>query len=1012
MKTNQLVLFSLCLLWLSFSFESAAQSDSLQVKAWIKEGRKLYYDGQYEAARIPYGKAFELAQKIYPQEHEVVIDLYFRQGKNERRMRAHPEAIELIQKGIDLAKNKFGEQSDIVGQFHIEFGNIYNQMYRPKEANIHDLKAIEIFKAVHGEENLLVGNAHANYSLNLVKMGRFADAYHHNQIAFDIYQKSSKPNSKEFYRIYNNQGRLFRMMGDYDRALEYGQKALEIKLIHYDTFHPSVAKYYLNIGDAYRKKGAYQKAYSYIKKSLLIHERSLGNKHSYTANSYNDLALIERELGRLDEAIALHKKSIAIYKDNGEVNHPHIPLNYSNIANIYEEKGQYDKALKLYEKANDQLRNRKYVPEQGIAVNLRDISNVYHKKGKTEQAITVINQAINQFIPDFSFEGDLVNLKNQINHIQLKGVFLDLLSQKTRLHHDYYKTNKAYENLEQALIYSKLTIHLIEKMRKGFQSETASQFLNSETSNVFELAVEQAFEAYQITKDQRYLATAFEFAEKNKANTLWQNINAQHALASTNIPSDKIEAIQLLNQQISRMEKTIRNTEKSSPEFQKLTSESFDLKLAYEQLIQDLEKDNPEYYQLKYAPSTVSPGLVQNKLTNKNTLLIDYFYANEHLYIFTFSSDDLKGFKVPIPFELKERILNLRNNKLSNLVVNQNTSENYIADLNNLHELLIQPIEAEVAAAESLVIVPHGVLQLLSFESLAPNTNTNDFRKLDYLLKTHNIQYSWSATLWANRPEKQSKANIDFIGFAPTFDEPNDNNSSLALREGFGVLHFSVPEIMAADHHFPGQTFVDDAASETQFLQMAPKSKIIHLATHAIANDRFPMQSGLLFSKDEKEDGFLNTLEIYNLDLSADLAVMSACNTGYGAITDGEGVMSLGRAFLYAGCKSIVMSLWLANDQSTSSIIQDFYEYSANGFSKNESLKKAKLAYLAKSDPLTAHPYFWANLVAVGDMRPLKSQSNVSWPMVGLGFGFLLLLFGWLKKSNTQRLPKDHEVVV
>jgi len=126
---------------------------------------------------------------------------------------------------------------------------------------------------------------------------------------------------------------------------------------------------------------------------------------------------------------------------------------------------------------------------------------------------------------------------------------------------------------------------------------------------------------------------------------------------------------------------------------------------------------------------------------------------------------------------------------------------------------------------------------------------------------------------------------------------------------------------------------------------------------------------------------------------------MSACNTGYGQLAKGEGIMSLSRAFMHAGCKSIIASLWLANDESTSSIIQGFYKHAADGLNKHEALQKAKLDYLQQADPLTAHPYFWANLVTVGDMSPLqdKSKNYLWWGILGLGL--LVFLFFLSKKT-------------
>ena len=125
---------------------------------------------------------------------------------------------------------------------------------------------------------------------------------------------------------------------------------------------------------------------------------------------------------------------------------------------------------------------------------------------------------------------------------------------------------------------------------------------------------------------------------------------------------------------------------------------------------------------------------------------------------------------------------------------------------------------------------------------------------------------------------------------------------------------------------FDGKFNFDDEASEENFKQLAPQYNVLHLATHAITNDLLPSYSKLLLSKNDlgKEDGILYAYELYNLRINADLVVLSACNTGYGKINQGEGVMSLSRGFAYAGCPNLVTSLWAASDQSSANIIKKF----------------------------------------------------------------------------------------
>jgi hypothetical protein len=122
---------------------------------------------------------------------------------------------------------------------------------------------------------------------------------------------------------------------------------------------------------------------------------------------------------------------------------------------------------------------------------------------------------------------------------------------------------------------------------------------------------------------------------------------------------------------------------------------------------------------------------------------------------------------------------------------------------------------------------------------------------------------------------------------------------------------------------------------------------------------------------DSFEDGFLNTYEIYNMKYNARLAVLSSCKTGYGKIQKGEGVMSLARGFMYAGCPSIVMTLWEVSDKSGARLMKDFYKSLKKGKTKTSSLRDAKLEFLRKADQLKAHPFFWSTYVAIGDSSPL-----------------------------------------
>jgi CHAT domain-containing protein len=260
---------------------------------------------------------------------------------------------------------------------------------------------------------------------------------------------------------------------------------------------------------------------------------------------------------------------------------------------------------------------------------------------------------------------------------------------------------------------------------------------------------------------------------------------------------------------------------------------------------------------------------------------------------------------------------------------------------------------------------------------LVEEVNGSDFRKQQYLLHDFTIQYAWSAALWAKEIPYTSVPRLTYAGFAPTFNfngsEDDVNNN---YRSALSNLTFSALEIADAQALFGGRVFNDERATKEAFRLYAPTSRILHLATHAIVNNERSLQSVLAFAggSGSPADQYLYAHEIYNLKLAAEMAVMSACNTAYGELAEGEGVMSLGRAFFHAGCRSVIMSQWPANDLTTYGLIQKFYQHIAHGQHKDEALRNAKLAHIANADALTAHPYFWAGMIAVGDMRPLPKD--------------------------------------
>jgi CHAT domain-containing protein len=262
-----------------------------------------------------------------------------------------------------------------------------------------------------------------------------------------------------------------------------------------------------------------------------------------------------------------------------------------------------------------------------------------------------------------------------------------------------------------------------------------------------------------------------------------------------------------------------------------------------------------------------------------------------------------------------------------------------------------------------------------------------------------------------------TKLAYSYLGFAPSYDA----NQSAAFISGEGKriastkLNHNVQEVQDAASYFDGEVFLGKDATEERFKMEANHGRILHLSMHGFIDDQQPAFSALIFSQPDTlqaspqpDDGLLYFHELYNVALNADLAILSACETGGGRYARGEGIMSLGRAFRYAGCENIVMSLWKVNDRSTADIIKLFFDNLSSGVNKDEALRQAKLSFLSMpQNKYFAHPFFWSALVLSGDGEPLKTKSIWDWKYhAAVVIAAMLMLFVVVRRFHRYKNSK------
>ncbi|MBS0000612.1 MAG: CHAT domain-containing protein, partial [Cyclobacteriaceae bacterium] len=306
--------------------------------------------------------------------------------------------------------------------------------------------------------------------------------------------------------------------------------------------------------------------------------------------------------------------------------------------------------------------------------------------------------------------------------------------------------------------------------------------------------------------------------------------------------------------------------------------------------------------------------------------------------------------------------------------------------------------------SSKLLIIPDGILAQLPFEALITDlgdTTYMDYSGLPYLIREACIGYAYSATLLFSPKKEYKKNENNLLAFSYSGLNTLGENT---MRTGNDIeLPHTAVELNAIKAVFPGrnQYFFDEEATENAFKENAPEYQILHLAVHGFADTVNGDDSMLKFKlgNDTINDSYLYMHELYGMDLNNTLlAVLSACETGIGKEFRGEGVFSMARGFTYAGCPTVIMSLWPIGDEYSASIMAGFYRLLEKGNNASESLRDAKLNFIKMQDELRTHPANWASFVYLGDEFQYRSGIN-GILIFSIAVFLIIILFLFYKKK-------------
>lgn len=835
---------------------------------------------------------------------------------------------------------------------------------------------------------------------------------------------------------YNNVGVVFDYQDMLDSALMYYEKGMCVLWDASGMYQEGIARGLFNIAGILITQGDLQTAMDYLELSEQIHVRLFGNKARNLADVYTSLSSIYLADAAYENALQYANKGIAIKKYLYETDEsPHILFDYIKLAQLYFKMGKPVEAKHVAFLA--QRIAQKYKFHQNEAMLNMVLFDLFFENGQTDSAAICINKALpltdgydylklDTYMRMAALQLSLHNIPQAQTYATyaealIRRIGIDnspsmtncqLLYAQIRLKaHDYTAATQYAQNvldntknLDKISHLKAITLLLkaadamgnyptaIQAIREGMQyiHDTKSLYIleadkiqwAQQSSDFHHAAVPIAYQhARRYANQTDSLALLFSIMEADKANILLSAVNARHSQQLLGLPDSVTNRTNQLTQNIAYLQKEYDNAaaELSLDPAEGASAQQYLFQIqndiiqqtqTLEQHHQHIRQAYPQYFSLVHNYQNIAIPDAQKRLQPDQSI-IEYTITDSTLYALVISKQQVAVQSIPITRNALRQLVYQARDSI------QIRSKNYTPYTAQLYQILIAPVQSYLR--QSLLIVPDDFLSLLPFEVLHPPVANNTSPQ--FILYQHPICYNYSATLWAkDSPPPIHTTQQTVLGIAPIhFNVPPPPDSLSIQPTTYSPLPATATELQNIAKHTTTRNLLLQDATEAHFRQLATQATIIHFATHGEVNDQNPLYSRLLFNNDDTTsqlDNILHAYEIYNLPLHAQLVILSACNTGTGKVNTGEGVMSLARGFSYAGCPNIAMTAWRVADQSMSDLTDLLYTHLFDrNLSKERAIQQTKIDFLQSASPTKQHPFYWANLLLIGNANNLNLPS-------------------------------------
>ncbi len=820
-----------------------------------------------------------------------------------------------------------------------------------------------------------------NEGYHLYKTGRILESVEAYEAAWSAWQRWSPPEFEVLEYLVLPLGAHHTRLGDNEKARALYEMTLERFSA---TAHPALAGIYNNLGLTWWNEGDYGNARRIFVQGLNV--KGIVPVHRGLLHLSMAQAYFDEECAKCADSADFHLKKSFFWlkKARGHADSENVE---DYLTGAFLLKGRLLSHRQAYSEALEAYRTALRLKAKVIGTTRhRDVGKIqvaigelYLKRRQPDDALRAFHQALADLIPAFT-PNDIWAVPDSASIYEENTLSAALRGKAAACFELYWQDHRA-ELLHTALGCFQMAWLTDTRLRFALQYESSRLTLVAQQRKYEEKALDVAYALWQQTGEERYLLEGWAIAERARAVLLLDNLlRLYHQQYLGQLPPRLKEVVRIrrqlawVEQQLILEPKALQRTEWLRQRQQLLDR------------LQAEEQKNPAWKSVFHHSARWSAASVLQLAAQIPTHgILEYFVGSNNIEVFSVQHGKRAAWtRIPRPDEHAATV-----QRLLRLMQAKNPPPDGLTAYRDLafstYQQLVQPAIRQASMdASHLLIIPDRWLAFLPFEALITENHLKNWQQAPWLLRQYSVCYAYSMAVFEVQSRMAFSPRANILQAAPMFDEGRHNLSP---------LRHSLQETPARNM-CASRVLMSEEAAWSLFENAAPEYAVLNLSTHAAAYAHGGEPAIEFY------DGPVLLPKAYSLSLQADLVVLSACESGLGNFHDGEGVMSMARAFTYAGSKGLVTSLWVINESATAAVLARMYQYLRGNKPKDISLHAAKLSYLDDEDipAFQKSPYYWAALVYIGDTGRIRWQ-QCPWQGAPVKWGAMVVVMAvavWL----------------